>query len=1065
MRSKKTICLSLSLCAVFLLFSNLGMAQSTSGTILGTVKDQSDAVVPGASITVRHLATGTVRMVTTDGQGRYRVPGLAIGQYEVSVQLIGFTTEVRTGIEITIGREALVDFSLRPGQVSEMITVTGEAPLIETTSATIASLVAPDQISELPLNGRSFAELATLQPAVAQNRSQIRYYHAGMGTKISVAGTRPEMGSFLLDGLDLSNNTGTLPTGVSGLFLGVDSVAEFQVMTNTYSAEYGTAAGGIVTVATKSGTNELHGTVFEYLRNEKLDAKNFFDLPDEPIPPFKRNQFGFSLGGPIVKDRLFFFGGYEGLRESLSVTRAVPVPTLEARAGNLPSGPITVHNAVKPFLELFAPPTPVTSGGKDFEDGRGLLLFAKSQPTRQDNFVVKVDYNASDTHSMFVRYTFDDSDSDLVDYPGDQDTALPNFSARLQFRNTYTTVEDMKMFSPTLFNVFRLGFNRTRPLSNFVQLFTPREEQIVVKNPVARDVDGNRCVPNLFVREALGQIGSRQSLPRNEILNLWHVADTLSVAKGSHYVRIGGEVRRQAFNTNRGGASCGGGQFTFNTLKDLLEGTPRQVTIISPGSETTSYPRRTLFAFFVQDDWQVRTGLTLNMGLRYEPSTIPIEKYERVASLPLDPLKVQTVEDLIYGNPQQENRSLKNFAPRFGLAWDVFGDGKTSLRSGFGISYGLTPTMQESRSLLGAPFSTSTLYFPNPPFPDPTAGQIRAGAISAGGNPRGLKNTYVMSWSLEIQRQITESIVTSVGYLGNHGVNIPGFMPDWTNRPTPILRADGSFFYPAGAPTQNSRLSAGASQNQNNLTSFYNGLVASLRKRMAGGLQYQVAYTWSKALDMDSGPGGIQYQNNEHIPEWRRPDLNWGPADFDIRQNFTSNLSYEWPFSTEGLLGHFIEGWSTNFILSLSSGHPLALKNGFARSRNGETNATFGERPNLKPGFTHKDIVQGGPDQYYDPNVFKLQDIGTYGNLGRHVAEGPGYATFDFSAFKRFPIAEGKSLQFRAEFFNLFNHPNFQIPDPFIFFDATEVPSKTAGRVASTTSSSRQIQFGLKLTF
>jgi len=293
---------------VMILYACSAMAQGTTGAIWGTVKDQTGAVVPKATVRVRHVATGTTRTAVADDQGRYRAPGLDIGEYEVSAEVSGFATEVRTGIQLTIGREAVVDFSLKVGDVAEKVTVVGEAPLIETTNATIANLVTPEQITELPLNGRSFAELAIMQPGVAPARTQLKYLFAGMGTKLSIAGVRPDVGSFLLDGLDLSNNTGTLPTGTSGLFMGVDTIAEFQVLTSTYNAEYGIAGAGVITAATKSGTNAFHGTVFEYLRNDKLDAKNFFDRPTLAIPPFRRNQFGFSLGGPIVKDRLFSSG-------------------------------------------------------------------------------------------------------------------------------------------------------------------------------------------------------------------------------------------------------------------------------------------------------------------------------------------------------------------------------------------------------------------------------------------------------------------------------------------------------------------------------------------------------------------------------------------------------------------------------------------------------------------------------------------------------------------------------------------------------------------------------------
>ena len=680
--------------------SPIVLAQATTATVSGIVEDATGGILPGASVTVRNLDTGITRTALTDDEGRYYAPNLTLGNYEVQAELEGFKTEVRTGIRLTVGRDAIVDFTLDVGEITERVEVRGEAPLVETTKSVVAGLVDEKTITELPLNGRSFDQLALLHPGVVGSRESGKgNILVGLATFFSVSGARPNQNSYLLDGTDI-NNLLDQPGSVAGVLLGVDAVREFQIMTANYSAEFGRAAGGIISAATKSGTNEFHGTAFIFHRNDNLDARNFFDLSD--TPEFKRNQFGFAAGGPIVENKTFFFGTYEGLRDRLGVTRSSITPNAAARQGFLPLDPqnpdvltdVGLDPRIQPYLELYPLPN-----GVDFEDGTGFFGFSESQTTDVDFFQIRIDHTFSESDSFFGRYTFDDGT--LV-----RPVAFPKFRSTQKTRSQYLTLEHQHLFSPTLFNVFRFGFVRTFMLqTDAIDESVPSSLTFIPGRPI-----GDIVVSGLSLN------GSDFLVPRRNLQNLFEVADGVTYSKGRHSVKFGFAFKR--FQANVIQDLFRRGRYIFTSLRNFLNANP--LLFISMFLETDSVRgfRQSLFGFYVQDDMKVSSNLTLNLGLRYEFVTKPSEQNGKEAHLPSIDAPSTVVGDILLRNP-----SLKNFAPRVGFAWDPFGDGKTSIRGGGGIFYEqILPKLYFIGAAQVFPFFKFSAI---PGFPSPQVGLMR----------------------------------------------------------------------------------------------------------------------------------------------------------------------------------------------------------------------------------------------------------------------------------------------------------------------------------------------------
>src|SRR6266849_2892150 len=636
-------------------------AQTVGASLQGTVYDPSGAVVPQAEISIRNVDTGAVRTLVTDEGGRWREPVLLPGDYELRVSATGFQTMLRKGIHLAVGQDAVMDLHLDLGQTGTEVKVIADAERINLVSGALSGLVDEKQMRDLPLNGRSFQQLALLQPGVNAVNAGGNDPVGGRTPKISINGTRPEQSSFLLDGTDINDVYNKTPGSVGGVLLGVEAVLEFQVLTNSYSAEFGRSAGGVINAVTRAGSNQLHSSLFEFLRNSDLDAKNFFDPATQPIPPFKRNQFGGSIGGPIHKDRTFFFGSVESLIDRLGVTGVTSVPNLNARQGLLPTGQITVNQAIPPFIDTLFP----LPNGRDLGGGVAQYLFTRPQPTNEYFTQGRIDHQFSGVDSLFGRYTLDNGN---VDRP--PTTKAPIANTKERSRNQYVTLEYQHVFSPGLLNTLRPGFSRSDHESvNERTINIPSGLSWIPGEPF-----GYLTVSGVFT-ENFGDY----RLPRKDRLNNYQVGGAVFLSRGAHGIKMGFDMQRIQFNQNT--TSQVGGLLSFTNISNFLQGIPSQFDFALPGGiDPVRGYRQSLFAFFFQDDVRLKRNLTVNLGLRYEFVTVPTEVNGKISNLRRVTDPAITVGGSWYANP-----SLKNFAPRVGLAWDPFSSGKTSIRAGFGI--------------------------------------------------------------------------------------------------------------------------------------------------------------------------------------------------------------------------------------------------------------------------------------------------------------------------------------------------------------------------------------------
>ncbi len=1038
--------------------------QTVGASLQGTIYDPSGAVVPKAEIEIRSVDKGSVRALTTDDRGRYREPLLLPGAYELRVTAPGFQPVVLKGIQLTVGQDAVLDVKLEITRALEQVNVTTEAPSIDLASGALSGTVNRKQMNDLPLNGRSFQQLALLQPGVNAAVAAGSDVVGGRGQKITINGARPEQNSFLLDGSDINNVYSKTPGSVGGVLLGVETVQEFQVLTNAYSAEFGRSSGGIINAITRSGANQFHGTLFEYLRNSALDAKNYFDPASSPIPPFKRNQFGGTLGGPIRRDKTFFFGAFEAVKERLGVTGLTNVPDQNARNGIITDKNgnvlrrVTLHSLTPQYVNIFFPPPngPVQGGGV------AQYFFSKSQPTDEYFAQGRIDHRFSDKDSFFGRYTFDNGNVErqLKDKP-------PVVFTKERSRNQYLTLEHVHTFSQSLVNTLRVSYSRsTSEADNQRTVNIP--SQLWWVPPSA----GGTQFGFFTIQGVVTEVAGDFRIPRNDHLNNYQWHDTLFWTKGAHGLRFGFEGQRMQFNQHT--TSQVGGIVTFPNLDRFLTGTPSSVDVALPGliDPDRGY-RQSLFAFYVQDDFRWKSNFTVNLGLRYEFITTPTEVNGKISNL-----RSVTDSKLTIGDPWHSNPSLKDFAPRIGLAWDPFKNGKTSVRAGFGIFYDqILPKYYFFSGSLNPPFTTRTTISNLSSFPnvlqgfDPNA-PIRAQLQTINFD---LQPSYILQYNFSIQRALPGNWDVTIGYAGSHGLHLirigdANLAPETIVNGVKVYRPDLAPSVATGTRGRRNPNFTTITQRETDAQSFYNALQVGVSKRLSYGLRAQLSYTFSRSIDEASGINSQDFDNSTtYVIDWYNRKADRGLSSFGAKHVFVANWSYELPLgrTKAGLAGALLKGWQINNITTAQSGTPFEARLSFNRSNNQNTTSfSFHERPSVRPGASNNPIL-GGPNRYFDVNAFELQPLGTIGNLGKNTLIGPALVNVDVSLFKEFRLGEAKAIQFRAEMFNVFNHPNFAIPNSAnrVVFTAVNVVSSNAGAITSTVTTSRQVQFGLKLTF
>ena len=1055
--NKKTF-VGIFLSGLILLASALCIAQTTTATLSGTITDESGGVLPGVQVTITNSSTGAKRALTTDAGGRFVAPQLLPDKYDIAATLAGFETSVRQGITLTVGQEASINLAMKVGTVTEQVTVTAEAPLLDTSSSAVAGVVDEKRIQELPLNGRDFSQLPLVQPGVLSIRNaDPTVANKGYGQRISMGGTRADQTAWLLDGTNIKSpsNFGT-PGSAAGVMLGVDAVREFQVLTSNYSAEFGKSSGGVINIISKSGTNQLHGSAYEFLRNSDLDARNFFDIPNKA--PFKRNQFGASIGGPIKKDKTFFFGNYEGLRQRQGITNLDTVPDANFHQGLLPGvAPVTVAPEIRPFLALW----PLPNGGelldsKGNPSGFGNLYAPANSSVNEDFFVVRVDHHLNDSQTLFGRFTFDQGN--LV-----QPDPIPITQFAVNAHTRYVTAEHENVVSPRFLMTSRVAFNRTLLSSNDVP---------TISYPSNLNLFLAGVLPGLAFPGPTPGFGPSTTNIFLTANNLYEFSESFQYLRGNHSMKFGVDVEKVGYNRFEYPAGSNGTLTWTTPTAFLQDATLTSFAARATGSDTfrtwTWYEVGTYF----QDDWKVGPHLTLNLGVRYEPMTVPTEKHGRDTNLVNWTTDTAFTVGQLYQNP-----TMRNVSPRVGFAWDPKGDGKTSIRGGFGIFF-----VDYSGAYFGTPGDK------DPPFAASTASvlgnlasavsdmaRISPGLLTPAVTPNTLpdiinfhlKPSYDLKANFAIERQLPGGMALSVGYLGDRGVHL-WRLADINDLPTVTLNGRPGVI--PGTPRVNPLLGAGSIRNPD-AQSFYNSLQVGLNRRFSHGFQFQTSYTWSRNVDDSStgvaftdyiagGNGGTSMPYD--------PKADRGLSNLNVGQNLVISGIYDIPGPAGSRIASaLLGGWQLANIFSAGSGVPFSVYVSGRNANDGDRTSGI-QHPDRPLGTSMTGIVTGNPNQYFNPTAFVLPPPNTYGNAGRNILIGPGLLNFDLSLKKaaKLPISEASRLEFHADFFNIFNRANFAVPANLAVLNPTNgAYIAGAGQITRTVTSSRQLQFGLKLTF
>jgi outer membrane receptor protein involved in Fe transport len=1091
----------LALLALNIVLACPAYGQVAGATLSGTVTDASGSTIPQAQVSITNLSTGITTAVAVNSDGFYTAPNLPAGNYEMSASAAGFATEVRRGIALTVGAQQLLNFTLQVGQIAEKVQVTGEAPAVELVSSTIGGVVDPTTIVELPLNGRDWTLLAALQPGVSTNLEQrpnsqtgIRG-NRGFGQQLSISGTRPQLNNYRLDGISIVDYSGGSPGSVVGVALGVDAIAEFSVLTSNYDAEYGRTSGGVINAITKSGTNQIHGDAYWFLRDDHLDAENYFE---NTVAPFHRNQFGASVGGPIQKDKTFFFVDYEGFRQALGVTNVDKVPSQDARDGiihnadgttctiGIPSpgcmltnsaGTVGVDPKVAPYLSLW----PLPNAGLIAPGNTGLFDIATSNVTPANFVTTKIDRKMSPRDSISGSWFYETA---LADQPDPlNDTIVGSTSAQQMI-----SLEETHIFGPSLVNSLRGGYSRVHDVGDV---------GLSAINPLSADLSlgffpglaaGSISVPGLTT---FG--GGVVPAGLNYAWNSFQVYDDAFLTKGVHSLKFGFAFERMQTNMNSPGRLAG--SYGFGSLTGFLTDEPTTAAGVVQSSISRRGVRQSLFGGYLQDDWRLRPNFTLNLGLRYEMVTVPTEVNNKLVNLPT----FTTPYPGHIGSPFFSNPTYRNFEPRVGFSWDPFHNGKTAVRGAFGIFDALPLNYEffvaETQS---APFAENLTIssLPAGGFPMGSAASgtvVPSNLQSVSIQPNPPRN-YVMIWNLNVQRQLNSSTAVTVGYVGNHGVHMENRADD-VNLVLPALTPEGYLWpFPAGSGTRLNPTVGAIRGIYWDGDAEYDALEVQVSKRMSHGFQAQGSYTWGKSIDTGSASTlGDPFLNSVSSPFWFCKSCRRGLSDFNIGQTLVVNLIWDVPTPKNwGAVGEYVlGGWELGSIITVETGVPITPK--IAGDPLGLKDNDLEAYPNRLTGPGCGSAVNpGNPKDYINLSCFGLPVAtpaiaaectpfgapsapiaGTCSNLlgdaRRNSIIGPGLATWDFSLFKNNyikKVSENFDVQLRGEFFNILNRANFATPvDNETLFDQSGNPVPGAGAIDSTSTTSRQIQVAVKVIF
>jgi hypothetical protein len=1009
--------LTILLAALFL--CGPAFSQYDTGSIAGTVFDPNGAVVPNAKITITNEGTGRVYPFTTNGSGEYDLPSMPVGKYRVEASVTGFDTGVLTGVIVHASEATRADLTLKIGTTTQQVTVAAQQVSTDSLTSDLGITIEEKRVNELPLNGRDFTNLIALVPGSVISAPLFQTSLGGFDT--SIIGT-----SVLLDGADATRvDTNSITTDLGRqesriTRASVDSIAEFTVIQGTYSAVYGRSVGDIVNVITKSGSNSLHGGLFEFFRNDALDAKNFFAAPDSPTP-LRLNQFGGNLGGPVIKDKVFFFVNYEGVRQDITNSQQFEVVNSAQRALFVASMQPVVA-ALPPPNDAEPVPPPVgttTPTGLDF-------INANLRDTlREDTGSIKLDWNATSKSSFSMRYNINDSHTSTTYGPVLGQTAPDD--ARTEF----TKLSWNYVFSPTLLN--QAGF--------------------AINKEDVNDFGGGGGFPLLTCAfgcdfgvapgpELFSQISPQTS---------YQLLDTVSKTVGRHAIRFGADIRWNRTDRELQEQA----NLSFASLTDFENNNGFALSTL--GFPLTRV-RNTNYDFFVQDDFRVTPSLTLNLGMRYEYNTVLHALDGRIQNFDI------TTQTLLPASQQLYAPDRNNFAPRFGFSWDPFHRGNTVIRGGFGIFYNPQLTgailslagnnvLNINENILGLlgffgppPVCTPalSLSFPvqNPlPTCDPAA-PYNVNEIDP-----NMRDTYAEHWNFGVQHQLMRNTVLDVNYVGNHGVKLPagaGYAGLELNNPNA-----------ANIRPLNNTAFADERLLGDFLKSRYDALQVAFRHH-SGRLALDANYTWSH--EFDNAPNIFSgFQNNLD------PDADYSSGDIDVRHNFTADALYNLP-GWNALPKRLGSGWEVGTFINARSGLPVNITLADNVFEDVQT------RPDLVPGQPIRPPDYSVPGNPLNPNQRQLnslafaQPAGEFGDLPRNAGRGPGFAQFDVSIIKNTAITERANLQFRAEMFNIFNHPNFVNPDGFLSDGNFGVSSATIGNLIGI-GASRQIQLALKLSF